>query len=660
MRVLFVSREYPPETGGGGIGSYVASMAPAIAALGHDVHVLSCDPAQNSSDVETDGIVIHRRATVGPRGLRRVLGKPAALRVEAAVSALLHYRRLGRFDVVEVPDWLGEGLLIAAMLDVPTVSHLHTPFRITREFVDGPWTMSERLADRLERWAVARTTSTTCPSQLLVDALHSRRWLDDRTVELIRYPVDWPRWSGVGDVAQSEPTVAIIGRVERRKGHGLLIEAMGRLDVADARLIVVGWAHDAGYADGLTRRADELGVSLEWTGAVDRDALPDLLSRVRVVAMPSEFESFGMVATEAMAAGRAVVVDAAVGAAELAGGLDVVPTRDPAAWAAALRTHLLDPDAARAAGASGRRTVQAECDPSTIAGARIDCYERAIAQNASRRRRALRPSDASAPLVRRCAPRWYEWAVAAASEVPWKHFYLATAEQLLGLLRHAHPDLERTGLAGVRICDLAATPPISAMLAELGAFVTQVDIERSELETARSILRELELPEGGLLCADAFRSALRSASFDVVWNSGFIEHFADPGAIVDDMAALARPGGTVCVLVPASFTLHTIVARPLARRGPGYYWDWVGKEGDFTARSLGALLRRSGLEVLEANRANVRRSLVDDRYVLRHERRRQLRPLIGAAVRASDRLERSFPAVRALGFMAGAIGRTAR
>ena len=50
LRILFLSREYPPETGGGGIGSYVHTMAHALAGRGHDVHVLSCVDGQVGED----------------------------------------------------------------------------------------------------------------------------------------------------------------------------------------------------------------------------------------------------------------------------------------------------------------------------------------------------------------------------------------------------------------------------------------------------------------------------------------------------------------------------------------------------------------------------------------------------------------------------------
>src|SRR6266508_3748256 len=41
MRLLFVSQEYPPETGYGGIGTQTYAKAHGLAKRGHHVHVLS-------------------------------------------------------------------------------------------------------------------------------------------------------------------------------------------------------------------------------------------------------------------------------------------------------------------------------------------------------------------------------------------------------------------------------------------------------------------------------------------------------------------------------------------------------------------------------------------------------------------------------------------
>ena len=41
MRIAFISWEFPPATGKGGIGTYVTQIAKAMACMHHDVHVFA-------------------------------------------------------------------------------------------------------------------------------------------------------------------------------------------------------------------------------------------------------------------------------------------------------------------------------------------------------------------------------------------------------------------------------------------------------------------------------------------------------------------------------------------------------------------------------------------------------------------------------------------
>ena len=41
MKICLVSKEYPPETGFGGIGTYTYELAHGLTQLGHEVHVIS-------------------------------------------------------------------------------------------------------------------------------------------------------------------------------------------------------------------------------------------------------------------------------------------------------------------------------------------------------------------------------------------------------------------------------------------------------------------------------------------------------------------------------------------------------------------------------------------------------------------------------------------
>jgi glycosyltransferase involved in cell wall biosynthesis len=84
-----------------------------------------------------------------------------------------------------------------------------------------------------------------------------------------------------------------------------------------------------------------------------------------------------MVATEAMALGRPVVVTSACGVAGLVAKLNrdrVVPPRDPAALAAALGPLLRDPALAAKEGMAARALVNETCDPARVAAERLELY----------------------------------------------------------------------------------------------------------------------------------------------------------------------------------------------------------------------------------------------------------------------------------------------
>jgi glucosyl-dolichyl phosphate glucuronosyltransferase len=120
---------------------------------------------------------------------------------------------------------------------------------------------------------------------------------------------------------QGPPTIATIGRLERYKGHhrviGALPEVLNR--EPEARLLVVGTGP---YEAELRELAAELGVAerVEFTSTPpDRPtAMAELLQGVSLVVLMSDFETHPLVALEAAAAGRRLLVADASGLAEIA------------------------------------------------------------------------------------------------------------------------------------------------------------------------------------------------------------------------------------------------------------------------------------------------------------------------------------------------------
>ena len=87
LRILFISQEYPPETGWGGIGTYVHVTAHALARRGHEVHVLSSVPGQLERHYDDEGVWIHRVGQLRVRGLSRLGFRWTILRLQAALSS---------------------------------------------------------------------------------------------------------------------------------------------------------------------------------------------------------------------------------------------------------------------------------------------------------------------------------------------------------------------------------------------------------------------------------------------------------------------------------------------------------------------------------------------------------------------------------------------
>lgn len=108
--------------------------------------------------------------------------------------------------------------------------------------------------------------------------------------------------------------IGFVSRLERKKNCHELIEAFAKLQIPNARLVIVG---DGTQRKNLEALAEQLGVSSSITffGAVPRERLPSIMSCFSVFIFPSTTESFGLVALEALACGAPVIANAHLEAA---------------------------------------------------------------------------------------------------------------------------------------------------------------------------------------------------------------------------------------------------------------------------------------------------------------------------------------------------------
>ncbi len=303
---------------------------------------------------QADPQVAGRLAPFGPvvavPGLARRPSPAAALAVRRAVRA-------SRPDVVHLNlTDQGDGLVLVAAvrgLGVPVVAVLHNA-------IPGTAAWRERLSGLVLRQA-DRVVAVSEAVGRHARAAGARTSVVHNGLDPV--PLDPDPRARLG-LPPDALVVGGVGRLREQKGWEVLAEA-GRLlrgTHPQARVVVVG----DGPLHGPLARAG----GLELLGP--RDDAAALVGAFDVLAVPSRFEAFGLVAVEAMHAGVPVVASDVDGLPEVLGDTGVlVPPEDAGALHAALAALLDDPERRARLGAAGRARALSLFSPGAmVAGVR--------------------------------------------------------------------------------------------------------------------------------------------------------------------------------------------------------------------------------------------------------------------------------------------------
>jgi phosphatidylinositol alpha-mannosyltransferase len=294
---------------------------------------------------------------------RLAFGPISAARVRRWLSA-------GRFDVLHVHEPISPSLSMLAVLysRSPVVATFHTAMARSRAIV-----AAQGLLQLVLEKITARIAVSDLARRVQVEHLDGGAWEIPNGVAVSRYvdAVPLPGWPGDG-------AIGFLGRfTEPRKGFPILLAAYRRLLVhrPGLRLLVAGPGDLADLDDAASP------AGLTFLGKVSEQDKARMLRSVDVYVAPNTGgESFGMILTEAMAAGTPVLasdLDAFRRVLDRGRAGVLFPTGDAGALAEALDGLLADP--ARRAELAGRaRQVVAAFDWPVIAQRVLEVYTTAI------------------------------------------------------------------------------------------------------------------------------------------------------------------------------------------------------------------------------------------------------------------------------------------
>jgi polysaccharide biosynthesis protein PslF len=345
-RTYAVVSTFPPTPCG--VATFSAALSDGLLRGGDDVVVVRVGDAGSERDERVVANLSDRCSTPAPEAM-------AAL-AQADVAIVQHeYGLYAGKDGDSIVD-------VLEAVDVPTIVVAHT-------VLHAPTPHQREVLEAVVGAAGAVVVMTDAGRQLLVTGF------DVDPAKVVVIPHGAAVTAGARRCDPSRRNLLTWGLLGPGKGIEWAVDALALLDDLRPRATYriagdthpkVAAAKGEAYRDMLRRRVAEAGLkrSVSFDGGYrGLDALADLIASASVVVLPydSPDQVTSGVLVDAVAAGRPVVATAFPHARELlaTGAGIVVPRRDPAALASALRRVLTEPGLAEAMADEARRLAPA-------------------------------------------------------------------------------------------------------------------------------------------------------------------------------------------------------------------------------------------------------------------------------------------------------------
>ena len=225
------------------------------------------------------------------------------------------------YDLIHSHYWLSGwvGSLLRRRWSVPHITMFHTLGEVKNNSRIGEHESHTRI--RVERLIASQADLIVAASPQEKEQMVKLYGHSSARMRVIPCGVDLQRFRPRSKTAarrrlglQDKKTLLFVGRIDPIKGVNIMLEAVSKLsETYNIQAVIVGAenhiANGAGDNGHLKNLVQEIGVADKVTlaGAVDHKDIPYYYNAADICVVPSYYESFGMVAVEALASGTPVV-----------------------------------------------------------------------------------------------------------------------------------------------------------------------------------------------------------------------------------------------------------------------------------------------------------------------------------------------------------------
>ncbi len=350
----------------GGSGAIAASLGKLLADEGHDVHFVCHDIPFGLAGGRHRGITIHEvEATQYPPLKHPPYGMALAVKM-AAVA------KLAKLDLFHVHYAIPHAL--SAYLAREMIAPERLRIVCTLHGTDITLVGADPSYRPLVKFCIEMCDSVTSVSKWLTETV-KRSFGLEKDVHTVYNFVDLDEYSRAEGREADTPVIVHTSNFRPLKRTVDVIDIFKRVrDKVQARLIMVGDGPDRSRA---LARALGLGIADDVSFVGVTESVADILSTAQVFLLPSEMESFGLAALEAMACEVPVVATRVGGLEEVVEDGEsgyLLPVGDVEAMAARTLDILRDPALRQRLGQRGRAIAAEKFSPRAALRLYLEVY----------------------------------------------------------------------------------------------------------------------------------------------------------------------------------------------------------------------------------------------------------------------------------------------
>lgn len=343
MRIAMISFHTNPfaKLGGkqsGGLNVYVRELSRSLAKRGHSIDIFTCSGDGASRVQQLDSAIRLISLAAGPTDTGTVRDyEQEVYRFSQAIIQMASNDELS-YGIIHAHYWLS-GLVAMQLKNawgVPSVLMMHTlglmkeRLNLLTQQEAGIRILGERKALAHADKIIAATPAEEAELQWLYEVATSKIAVISPGVDLAVFkPIEQALSRHKLNIAPSERLLLFVGRIDAVKGLETLFAALKLIKdqryPEKIRLNIIGGEKgpDGEFTNPEINRliavAEQMGINdlVHFLGSKKQSELPSYYSAADIVILPSHYESFGLVALEAMACARPVLATRVGGLAHL-------------------------------------------------------------------------------------------------------------------------------------------------------------------------------------------------------------------------------------------------------------------------------------------------------------------------------------------------------